>query len=372
VARASTAPVLSRRALNRTLLGRQHLLERVRRPPEALLEHLVGLQAQEPPDPYVGLWSRIEAFDPASLSAAIESRRAVRIGLMRTTLHLVTTEDALALAPLAADVHRRTFRSTGFARALEGIDLEAVAAEARTVLEAAPTTPSELGRRLATRWPGRDRTALAAAARYRLPLVQVPPRGLWGRTSRTTNTTLEAWTDRRPAAAPVGSVIRRYLRAFGPASVADMRIWSWMTGLREVVEGLRPELRTFRDEAGRELLDLPDGLLVEPDVPAPVRFLPQYDNVFLSHDDRSRILGDGVALRDLVWRGGILVDGFVAAAWRVRRQRDRAEMTIVPAMPIDARQRVELEAEGGRLLDLLAADIGTRDLRITAVGEGRA
>jgi hypothetical protein len=371
VARASNAPVLSRRALNRTLLGRQHLLERVRRPPEALLEHLVGLQAQEPPDPYVGLWSRVDGFDPASLSAAIETRRAVRIGLMRTTLHLVTTEDALGLAPLAAGVHRRTFRSTGFARALEGIDLDAVAAEARTVLEAAPTTPSELGRHLATRWPGRDRTALAAVARYRLPLVQVPPRGLWGRTSRTTNTTLEAWADRLPSAVPVASVVRRYLGAFGPASVADMRTWSWMTGLREVVEGMRGELRTFRDEAGRELFDLPDGPLVEPDVPAPIRFLPQYDNVFLSHDDRSRILGDGVALRDIVWRGGILVDGFVVAAWRVRRERDRAAMTIVPSITIDVARRAELEEEGGRLLGFIAADARARDLRIAPVGEGR-
>ena len=107
-----------------------------------------------------------------------------------------------------------------------------------------------------------------------------------------------------------------------------MRIWSWLTGLREVVERLRPRLRTFRDEAGRELFDVEDGLIVDPDVPAPIRFLPTYDNIFLSHDDRSRILIERIAVPDLIWRGGVLVDGFISGAWRIRREKREATMTI--------------------------------------------
>jgi hypothetical protein len=146
--------------------------------------------------------------------------------------------------------------------------------------------------------------------------------------------------------------------------VADIRIWSWLTGLRAVVERLRPRLRTFRDEHGRELFDVEDGLLVDPDVPAPIRFLPQYDNVFLSHDDRSRILVRKVTVPDLVWKGGILIDGFVAATWRILREKHRATMTIELVEPVTGAQRVELEAEGTRLLGFVAFDADERDLRV--------
>jgi hypothetical protein len=143
-----------------------------------------------------------------------------------------------------------------------------------------------------------------------------------------------------------------------------MRIWSWLTGLREVVERLRPRLRTFRDEAGRELFDVPDGLMVDPDVPAPIRFLPQYDNIFLSHDDRSRILVERIKVADLVWKGGVIIDGFISGAWRIRREKGRATMTIELAIPVAGAARAELEDEGTRLLEFLAADTEARELRI--------
>jgi hypothetical protein len=364
---ATGAPVLSRRALNRTLLGRQFLLERVARTPEDVVEHLVGLQAQEPIDPYVALWTRIADFDPQALSAMIEERRAVRMGSLRTTLHLLTTEDALAIAPLTAGVHRRTFGSTPFPKALVGLDAEEVVEAARAALDAAPMSPGDLGRHLATMWPDRDPPALAYLARYSIPLVQVPPRGLWRRTARTANTTLEAWSGRQPGPTSLDAFVLRYLRAFGPASVSDIRTWSWFTGLREVVERLRPQLRVFRDENGRDLLDVPDGVLVDEDMPAPVRFLPQYDNVFLSHEDRSRINGALSWGMDFVWKGPILVDGGIAAAWRVRRSGKTATMTIELGRRLSGSERRELEQEATRLADFLDPD-RTRELVIVEAG----
>jgi len=222
---------------------------------------------------------------------------------------------------------------------------------------------------MAPGWPDRDATSLAYAARFLLPLVQVPPRGLWGRTSRPTNTTAEAWLGASMEAAPsVEDLVLRYLAVFGPASVADMRVWSWLTGLREVVDGLRPRLRTFRDEAGRELFDVEDAPIGDPDLPAPIRFLPQYDNVFLSHDDRSRILVGGVRIEDLVWKGGVLVDGYVGAAWRIRRDKKAATMTVTLYVPVTGEQRAEIEAEAERLFTFLAADAADRGMELVDAG----
>jgi Winged helix DNA-binding domain len=361
----SSTPVLSRRTLNRTLLTRQLLLERVERPAADAIEHLVGMQAQEPPDPYVGLWTRLVDFDPLELSDLIEDRRAVRMGHLRGTLHLVTARDALTQYPILADVMARSWRSSPFVKRLVGVDIDRVLARAREVLEERPRTPSELGAALAPDWPDRDAPSLAYAARFLLPLVQVPPRGLWRQTGRATNTTAEAWLgrpmDRDPS---IDDLVMRYLAVFGPATVGDIRVWSWLTGLREVVDRLRPRLRTYRDETGRELFDVADGPIADADTPAPIRFLPQYDNVFLSHEDRSRILSDGVSVPDLAWRGGVLVDGFVAAAWRIDRDRRNATMTVTLAQPISPEQRVDLEAEGERLFALMADDPDAREIRI--------
>jgi hypothetical protein len=364
---ASVGAVLSRRTLNRTLLARQLLLERVERPALEVIEHLVGMQAQEPPDPYVGLWTRIDRFDPLELSRLIEERRAVRMGHLRGTLHLVSARDALAQYPIVADVMARSWKSSPFAKQLVGVDIDAVLSRARELLEERPMTPSELGVALSPGWPDRDAPSLAYAARFMLPLVQVPPRGLWGRTGRPMNTTAELWLGAPMEAAPsIDDMLLRYLAVFGPATVADMRVWSWLTGLREVVDGLRPQLRTFRDDAGRELFDVQDGLMAEEDVPAPIRFLPQYDNVFLSHDDRSRILVDGLKIEDLVWKGGILIDGYVGAAWRIRRDKRTATMTVTCYVPIGGEQRADIEAEGERLLAFMTPDAETRSIELVA------
>jgi len=361
----STAPVLDRRTLNRTLLGRQLLLERVERPAESVIEHLVGMQAQEPPDPYLALWSRIKDFDPQELSSLIEERRAVRGSTLRTTLHLMTARDFLALRPVLQDVLERAWKSGPFAKDLVGVDLDELVAAGRSLLEEQPLTTAQLAQALAPRWPDRKPNSLAYASRFLFPIVQVPPRGLWGKKAAPKATTAQVWLGK-----PLGKntkpdeVILRYLAAFGPATVSDMRIWSWLTGLREVVERLRPRLRVFRDEAGRELFDVEDGLFVDPDVPAPIRFLPTYDNIFLSHDDRSRILIERIAVPDLIWRGGILIDGFISGAWRIRREKRQATMTIELVTDVKGPQRVELEDEAGRAFAFVAQDVEQRDVEI--------
>jgi hypothetical protein len=173
-------------------------------------------------------------------------------------------------------------------------------------------------------------------------------------------TTLAAWLGLvaqpiTPSIAAPDEIVLRYLRAFGPATMADIRTWSWLSGLRLVVERLRPRLRTYRDEAGRELLDVVDGVFAEASAAARVRFLGEYDNVFLSHADRSRMTGDtpwGIAF---VRKGAFFVDGFLAGSWSITRTGDRASMTIEPRVPLDASHR-EVEAEAQALLGFLAPD----------------
>jgi Winged helix DNA-binding domain len=334
----STAPVLSERALNRALLARQLLLRRANLAPEAAIEHLVGLQAQVPWHPYLALWSRLEGFEPATLSTLLADRRAVRLTMMRATIHLVSAGDATALRPVLQPFLSRIFQTaTPFGRNLAGLDLDEVVAAGRAILDERPRVVSELGRALAERWPGYDPASLGNAVQLRTALVQVPPRGLWNRSGRPVLAPAETWLGHpldEPGGPPDGLVMR-YLRAFGPASAADIGAWSRMTGVREVVERLRPELRTFRDERGRELFDVADGLLPDPDLPAPVRILPEYDNLLLSHADRSRMAPEAVR-RGLARANGffstVLVDGFVRAAWAiVRRAGAVPVLRIAPA-----------------------------------------
>jgi len=369
--------VLSRRALNRTLLERQLLLRRRAMPAESVIEQLVGMQAQVPANPYIALWSRIDGFRPEELSGLIETRRAVRAtAMMRTTIHLMTTADWLTLRPVLQPVAERGF-STGspFGRQLAGLDIEAVVVAGRELLAQGPRTIGELGRLLHDRWPERDATALGYAIRLIVPLVQIPPRGLWGRSGQPVLATAESWLGRSVGtdAEPDGMVLR-YLAAFGPAAVADIQTWSWLTRLAPVVERMRPGLRTFRDEKGRELFDLPDAPRPDPDTPAPPRFLPTYDNITLSHKDRTRIFGDlgnwtaiGASDINRVFAGGsLLVDGFVLGGWHLDREGDTTTLVITPLRPLPRADEPAVLEEGGRLLDLLAAGSSTHDIRFEA------
>lgn len=345
---------LSSRALSRALLARQLLAERAPMTVPAAVEHLVGLQAQAPTPPYFGLWSRVAGFDPEELSALLEQRRMVRTTAMRGTVHLLSDRDAVQLCPLTRIALERSFAS-GHGKRLGGADPWAVAATARELIEERPRTAAELGPLLHAYWPEAQERSLAMAARALLDLVQLPPRGLWGRSGQPLFALAESWLGRPLAKEPcVETMVLRYLGAFGPASVRDAQMWSGLTRLGEVVARLRPQLRVFTDEAGTELYDLPDAPRPDPELPLPARFLAEYDNAILSHADRSRLMDDQVR-RALVSRNGqvpgtFLLDGRVRGTWRAETRRKAATLTLTSFGALSGGERDALEKEGHALL----------------------
>ena len=322
------------------------------------LEHLVGLQAQIPAVPHLALWDRLADYDPAELDRLMTARQVVRTQLMRTTIHTVTAADALALRPLLQPVLDRTFASTAWGQRLRGLDLSAVVAEAAGLLAERPMGRAALQRELAARHPGLDAEAVAFGVSYWVPWVQPPPRGLWGASGAAVMTTVSAELGPVSAPASLDDVVVRYLTAFGPASVRDVQAWCGLTRLREVVDRLGPRLRRFRTEDGVELVDVPDGPLPDPDTEAPVRFLAEYDNVLLSHADRSRFdaRGDHVPLHGGPggWCGTVLVDGLVQATWAARREGAAMVLAVRPSLPLAAPDRADVLAEGARLLGFIA------------------
>jgi hypothetical protein len=349
---------LGQRALNRSLLERQHLLKRRHTSAAEEIDHLVGMQAQVPNAPYVGLWSRLEDFEPSDLASLIVERRAVRLGLMRNTLHLVTARDCLALWSLFERLLARRLQQSPFARNLKGVDESRLLALATKAMKDKPRTLAQLATSLHQSWPRNDATSLAYVVRHRLPLIQVPPRGVWGQRGQPTWTTAQHWLGRAPAGrGSVENLIIRYLKAFGPATVADVQSWSGLPSLRPAVDRLRPKLRTFRDERGRELFDVPDGPLPEAGTAVPPRFLPEFDNVLLGHQDRTRVIA--LEHRYMLDRGTFLVDGMVAGVWAITVDQSPSRLTVSAFEPLKKRDRDALADEGERLLSFVAPDAST-------------
>jgi Winged helix DNA-binding domain len=360
--------VLTTRALNRAVLDRQLLLRRADMSAEAVIEHLVGLQAQAPFPPYTGLWTRLAGFQPDELGRMLTERTAVRIALMRGTVHLVTAADCLTLRPVLQPVLDR-FVNTSYRRQLAGLDLAAVAKLGRQLVEEKPRSTAELARLLGERWPDHDRQALLNLVRSALPLVQTPPRAVWGKAGQTVVTTAEAWLDRPLAeATSPDPVVLRYLAAFGPASVADVQKWSGLTRLGEVVARLGPRLRAFAHEDGVTRYDLPDAPRPDPDTPAPVRFLPDFDNLIIGYADGSHVIAG--AHRPTVYtvngiiRATVLVDGFAAAVWRIVKVKRVATLEIEPFGRLSKRETSAVEAEGARLLGFAASGAERHEVRI--------
>jgi hypothetical protein len=357
--------LLTTRRLNRATLQRQLLLRREATAALDVVEHLVGLQGQDPDPPYVGLWNRIAGFRHDELTALVEERRVARATLYRGTQHLVVAGDYRRLRPLLGpmlEVRRRG----GLSRYTPGVDPAELAGAAREILGEGVLTRSELGRRLAERWPGVEPVWLARSVQCLLPVVHPHPDGTWGRHGPTPFMLAEPWLGQPLDDDPDPQwLVRRYLAAFGPASVADVAAWSGMARLREAVDAMRPELRAFRDERGRELVDLPDAPLPPDDVPAPVRFLAPLDNVLLGYADRSRVVAD--AERPLVgYEAAMTADGFVHGFWRVVREPGRATLAVRVHRPLPAAASAEAEAEARRLLAFAAADADEHEVRFEA------
>ncbi|MET8307228.1 winged helix DNA-binding domain-containing protein [Micromonospora sp. NPDC005173] len=359
--------VLGTRALNRATLARQFLLDRADLPVLDAVAHLGGLQAQEPQEPFVGLWSRLRAFDPAVLSDLLTQRRVVRTHLMRRTVHLLTADDTVAWRARHDAMLRQ--RVLGAYRAeLDGVDLDELAAAAQAVMaDDEPRSMTEIARALAERWPTPGPRALGEMVVAALvPMVQLPPRGLWRTRAGVRNVPLSSWLGREidpPAAEgsdPVGQMlVRRYLAAFGPAATADLRAWCGLAGLPTAVAAMREELVTFRDERGRQLIDLPDAPRPDPDTPAPVRFLPAFDNAILGYHDRSRIVDDAHRGLSVAGERAVLVDGRVAATWSV----EASTVIVTPLGRLSRADRTEV-AEQGRALASFLSDQESSQARV--------
>ncbi|GHG91866.1 winged helix DNA-binding domain-containing protein [Comamonas sp. JC664] len=359
---------LTRRALNRATLARQMLLAREQVPVLAAVERLLALQAQQARPPFVGLWSRVAGFERAALNALLQRREVVRATLMRGTLHLSSAKDYLHLRSTFSPMLEASVASVLRERA-KGLDIPPLVQEGRAFFEEAPRTFEALRDHLVARHPRTDERAMGFAVRMFLPLIQVPTETEWGYPGTTDFAVAESWLGAPlNAEADLPTLVQRYLAAFGPASVGDAQTWSGLKGLKPTFEALRPSLRTFRDENGRELFDLPTAPRPDEDTPAPARFLPDFDSLVLGHDDRARWVDEvyrpKLVTKNLRVPATFLVDGFIAGTWSVERKRAGATLVAEPFVPLKKKKdREALVKEAEALLRFVEPDARTFEVR---------
>jgi len=362
--------VLSLRELNRATLERQLLLRRHDISPADAIERLAGMQAQLPAPPYTGLWSRVHGFEREALAEMYRERSAVRATLMRATLHLFTRRDFVRYRETLQPVLDAAGASITSRRENSDFDRAAVLGAAREFIAEQPRTFAEISKMLEARWPGVDIGSMRYTVRTQLRLIQVPNDGPWAFPANAPFTLAEPWLDATlEPEHHLDELVRRYLAAFGPATVRDMQTWSGLD-VKAAFEALRPELQVYRDEKKRELFDLPGVDLPGEEVDAPVRFLPEFDNLLLSHQDRRRVVPDefrkGVYLPALRVAATFLVDGFVAGSWKVETTKKAAELLLTPFRELTPRDRDALAAEAELLLAFLEPTAGSRTMRFAA------
>lgn len=363
-----TAEELTSKALSRATLARQMLLAREKTTAVKAIERLAGLQAQVPRPPFIGLWSRLAKFRPEDLTRLVHDRKVVRATMMRGTLHIVSTADYLVLRPALQPMLSAGMQGVLGARA-EGLDLDALARAARVCLDEKPRTFEEIRGVLREQWPKADERAMGYAVRTHLPLVQVPTETVWGWPSAACFAAAETWIGKAVAGeGDPRELVLRYLTAFGPASAADAQTWSGLRRLKETFEALRPKLRVFRDERGRELFDLPKAPRPSEDTKAPVRFLPEYDNLLLAHADRSRVIEDDhrkrIVTANLRVLATYLVEGRVAGTWKIERAKASAALVLEAFVSVSKKTRAELVEEGTALLRFAESDARTLEVRL--------
>ena len=360
--------VLTLRELNRATLARQMLLERESLPVPAAIERLVGLQAQQAIAPYIGLWTRLENFRRDDLAKLIEDHTVIKATLMRGTLHLATVADYLWLRGTLQPALTQGFEAVTKGREGKAIDFDKVIEIARKFIDEQPRTFAEISAMLTEFDPDADIGTMRYGVRTHVPLIQVPVNKGWSYPGNPQFTLAESWLGQPiPDNEDVRTMILRYLAAFGPASVTDMQTWSGIPKLKEAVEKSKPELQVYRDEGKRELFDLPDMPPPDADTPAPERFLPEYDNLLLSHQKRTRVVADEyrkqVYLPGLRVASTILVDGFVRGAWKVEKSKGVAALTITPFDSLTRQNRAALTDEGERLVRFVEADAKSYEVR---------
>jgi Winged helix DNA-binding domain len=344
---------LTTRRLNRALLARQLLLQRSRLPLVTALERVAGLQMQYAPSAYIALWSRLDGFALADLTRALERRRVVQATLMRSTIHAVSAADYWPFA-VAIRRERRMWWDRVHRKLLGEVDVQAADELVRAALDDGPRRREELIDVVRALAPSRP-TALWNG--IGVELVRVPPSGTWGRRRADLYAVAERWLGpadiEEPAA--LDHALRRYLRGFGPARLADAADWAGVRPTTLQPSAERLQIRTFRDEEGKELIDLPRLPLPDADAPAPARFLPTWDATLLVHARRTQILPE--RLRPLVFNTKtphsvptFLVDGAVAGKWRVERTARRATLRLEPFEPLPRGARDELRTEGEGLV----------------------
>jgi hypothetical protein len=345
---------LSRKRLNRTLLQRQHLLERVSADVPEMCRHLVGLQAQENLPPFLSLAARLTDLDPYDVTRGLEDKTLVRLLTMRGTVHLLTGDDALMLRSWTAPVHEREIKISQSIGEAREVDREAFAAAVAELLADEPMPQRQLGAALEERFPAYPATKLGQLARSVAPLAQIPPRGTWKGSGGVVYQHVDRWVGRPMVEPDVEEIVRRYLRAYGPATAADVTAWSAVTGLAPVVKGMADLVR-HEDDNGKPLFDVPEGELADEDTPAPVRLLGNYDNVWLSHARRDRVTEPH---KRTAWMGEngaqakvLLADGWLEGLWNL----DDGKVRILELLrPLTKREQAELDEEADRVEALMS------------------
>ena len=349
-----SSATLTAQQLNRATLARQLLLARETRTVVSVVEQLAGMQAQLARPPFAGLWSRIENFKRQSLLDALHARSVVRVTAMRGTLHFLSAADYVSLRGALQPSLDRGIQMVR--ERVKGLDFEKMHAEARAFFGKQTGTFDSLRIHFKTLYPEADERAMAYVIRMMLPLVLVPTPATWGFPAAADFAMADDWlkTAISTQTTPAHALVRRYLAAFGPATPADAQTWSGLQGLKAVFEDLRPELVTFRDENKKELFDLPDAPRPAEDTPAPVRFLPEFDNLVLAHADRSRLVADEhrgrIVTKNLQVRATFLVDGRVAGTWTVESKKKAAVLVLEPFAPLAKKTLAALEPEALALL----------------------
>jgi hypothetical protein len=345
---------LSAQMLNRTLLDRQHLLARTESTVPEMVEHLVGLQAQDNQPPYFGLASRLDEFDPYDVTRGLEDRSLVRLLTMRSTVHLLVAEDALMLRQFTRPIHERERKVSQNITPALGVDLDEFGVALRAVLADGPLPVKKLGQALSVHFPDVPPNALAHLARVAAPVAQLPPRGCWKQPGGVVYQFVDTWLGRPLAEPDPQAIVRRYLAAYGPASAADVTAWSGVPGIAAVLEEM-VDLVHHTDAAGKKLVDLPGEDLVEAGTPAPVRLLGLYDNVWLSHAGRDRVTDPAKRKRWMGVNGGlcstVFVDGWLEGLWRVE---DGRPVVVELFRDLTVRERSELDHELDRISLLLS------------------